>query len=84
MANSGLSANEIAGALISMMARSKRSKQRPDTLMQDRYHQLDEVLLRRTAGPYMWAKRRPDDLMHVSGKAADHEEQTRPGFPFFS
>src|SRR5262249_47005675 len=33
----GLSANEIARALISMMARStKRSNQRPDTLMQDR------------------------------------------------
>ena len=46
MANSGLSANEIAGALISMMARSKCSNQRPDTLMQDRYHQLEEVLLR--------------------------------------
>ena len=33
----GLSGNEIACALISMMARSKpRSNQRPDTLMQDR------------------------------------------------
>jgi len=33
----GLSANEIACALISMMARSaKGSNQRPDTLMQDR------------------------------------------------
>src|SRR5215831_3970689 len=33
----GLSANENAGALISMMARStNRSNQRPDTLMQDR------------------------------------------------
>jgi hypothetical protein len=53
MAKSGLSANEIAGALISMMARSKRSKQRPDTLMQDRYYQLEDILLRRTAGPYM-------------------------------
>src|SRR5215831_17439963 len=37
MAVRGLSANEIARALISMMARStKRSNQRPDTLMQDR------------------------------------------------
>jgi len=53
MANSGLSANEIAGALISMMARSKCSNQRPDTLMQDRYHQIDQILLRRTAGPYI-------------------------------
>jgi hypothetical protein len=49
-ASSGLTANEIAGALISMMARSKRCKQRPDTLMQDRYSQLDDILLRRTAG----------------------------------
>jgi len=32
----GLSANEIAGALISMMARSTASNKRPDTLMQDR------------------------------------------------
>ena len=39
--NRGLSANEIARALISMMARgSKRSNQRPDTLMQDRYRQI--------------------------------------------
>src|SRR6266404_7207861 len=37
MAPRGLSANEIAGALISMMARSPTSSnQRPDTLMQDR------------------------------------------------
>src|SRR5258708_507386 len=32
----GLSVNEIARVLISMMARSKCSNQRPDTLMQDR------------------------------------------------
>jgi hypothetical protein len=37
MAGRGLSANEIARALISMMVRgSTRSNQRPDTLMQDR------------------------------------------------
>src|SRR6478735_1994488 len=37
-----------------MMARSaKRSNQRPDTLMQDRYRRIDEILLRRTAGPYI-------------------------------
>ena len=42
-----LSANEIACALISMMARSTRcSNQRPDTLMQDRISgPRDEVLL---------------------------------------
>src|SRR5262245_30128782 len=37
-----------------MMARSTTSSnQRPDTLMQDRSCQLDENLLRRTAGPYI-------------------------------
>src|SRR5258708_27110504 len=36
MARQGLSANEVTGALISMMARSIASNQRPDTLMQDR------------------------------------------------
>ena len=36
----GLSANEIACALISMVARSQRSNKRPDTLMQDRCRQL--------------------------------------------
>ena len=37
LAGRGLSLNQIACALISMMARSTtRSKQRPDTLMQDR------------------------------------------------
>ena len=39
----GLSGNEIACALISMMARSTRSKQRPDTLMQDRICRIDET-----------------------------------------
>jgi hypothetical protein len=49
----GLSGNEIARALISMMAWSMtRSKSRPDTLMQDcTVRQLDKVLLQRTAGP---------------------------------
>ena len=36
-----------------MMARSKRSNQRPDTLMQDRRRQFDEIFLQRTAGPYI-------------------------------
>jgi hypothetical protein len=30
-----------------------RSNRRPDTLMQDRIRQIDENLLRRTAGPYI-------------------------------
>ena len=41
-----------------MMARSKSSNQRPDTLMQDRNRQLDENLLQRAAGPYIWVKGR--------------------------
>ena len=54
MAGRGLSANKIACALISMMARSaKRSNQRPDTLMQDRSPPARQRLLQRTAGPYI-------------------------------
>jgi hypothetical protein len=33
------------------------SKQRPDTLMQDRICRIDENLLHRAAGPYMRVKR---------------------------
>jgi len=32
------------------------SNQRPDTLMQGHVCQIDENLLQRTAGPYMWVK----------------------------
>jgi hypothetical protein len=40
-----------------MMARStKRSNQRPDTLMQDRRRQFDEIFLQRAAGPYIRVK----------------------------
>ena len=49
----GLSTNENARALISMMARSKCSNQRPDTLMQDRSPPARRNHLRRTAGPYI-------------------------------
>src|SRR6266436_1914052 len=50
----GLSANQHARALKSMMARSTtRSNLRPDTLMQDRRRQFDEIFLQRTAGPYI-------------------------------
>src|ERR1700722_17317384 len=42
-----------------MMARSTtRSNQRPDTLMQDRHRQFDEIFLQRTAGPYIRVKMR--------------------------
>ena|SRR5215472_11710584 len=43
IAHRGLSGNELARALISMMARSLCSNQRPDTLMQDRINQVDEI-----------------------------------------
>jgi hypothetical protein len=39
-----------------MAGSTMRSNQRPDTLMQDRSRQIDETLLRRTAGPYIWVK----------------------------
>src|SRR6266850_6597384 len=43
-------------ALISMMARSKCSNQRPDTLMQDRSPPARRNHLQRTAGPYIGSK----------------------------
>src|SRR5262249_26515597 len=62
----GLSANEIARALISMMARSTTcSNQRPDTLMRDRICRIEENLLQRTAGPYIWVN-------HVVCKCDEH------------
>src|SRR5215475_6670245 len=39
----------------------KRSKQRPDTLMQDRVCRIDENLLHRTAGPYIGSKAEVSD-----------------------
>jgi hypothetical protein len=36
------------------------SNQRPDTLMQDRRRQFDEIFLQRAAGPYIWVKNGPD------------------------
>ena len=62
----GLSANENARALISMMARSTtHSNQRPDTLMQDRHRQFDEIFLQRTAGPYIRVKSRKTQCEHM-------------------
>src|SRR3954464_13723161 len=54
--NRGLSANENERALLSMMARSKCSNQRPDTLMQDRSPPARRNHLQRTAGPYIGSK----------------------------
>src|SRR5262249_8057331 len=42
MAHGGLFGNEIARALISMMAGSTRSNRRPDTLMQDHIRQIEQ------------------------------------------
>jgi hypothetical protein len=37
-----------------MMVGSKSSNQRPDTLMQTAFARSTEILLHRTAGPYIW------------------------------
>src|ERR1700737_3208616 len=64
----GLSANQLACALISMMARSTtRSNQRPDTLMQDRICQVDEPLATRGRTIHLGQKRRFASLPAISG-----------------
>ena len=52
----GLSANEIASALISMMARSKVLQSKAGYIDARPHRQLIEILLLRTAGPYIWVK----------------------------
>jgi hypothetical protein len=66
MAHRGLSANEIARALISMMARSMTRSKSKAGYIDARPHirQLEEVLLQRTAG-------RPD---HTCGSIAPFRE----------
>src|SRR6266478_3528067 len=55
-----------------MMARSTtRSNLRPDTLMQDRRRQFDEIVLQRTAGPYIG----------VNNLGRTHCEQMSSGLP---
>jgi len=73
-ARRGLSADEIACALISMMARSTCSNQRPDTLMQDRICQVDETSCNarpdHTFGSRVWTaswQELSDGLQHWSG-----------------
>ena len=79
----GLSANQNARALISMMARGKCSNQRPDTLMQDRRRQFDEIFLQRTAGPYIgsiasfWAP-----ASHFRSTPVNGHGQSGPAGPF--
>src|SRR5262245_39659878 len=46
-----------------MMARSTtRSNQRPDTLTRDRICRIEENLLQRTAGPYIWVRLGPQPM----------------------
>jgi hypothetical protein len=60
MARSGLCANENAGAVISMIARSTtRSNQAAYIDARPQSRQIDENLLRRTAGPYIRVMGRP-------------------------
>jgi len=77
----GLSANQNARALISMMARSTtRSNLRPDTLMQDRHRQFDEIFLQRTAGPYIWVKAGKahcEDMFSALPLSADIAQRSR-------
>jgi hypothetical protein len=65
--NRGLSANENARALISMMARSKCSNQRPDTLMQDRSPPARRNHLQRTAGPYIRVRSKTEVVALAAG-----------------
>jgi hypothetical protein len=50
-----------------------RSKQRPDTLMQDRSYRIDGNLLQRTAGPYIGANRRLSRMVAVEVRAVDQD-----------
>jgi hypothetical protein len=54
------------------------SNQRPDTLMQDRIIQIDEIFLHRTAGPYILGHSRHfEAIRHMSALAPiATEEQT--------
>src|SRR6267142_4341554 len=64
------------------MARSTtRTNLRPDTLMQDRRRQFDEIFLQRTAGPYIRVKMRntrKEQIISASPLSTDiikHERQ---------
>src|SRR5882724_1889945 len=76
-----------------MMARSTtRSNLRPDTLMQDRRRQFDEIFLQRTAGPYIGVKSAvliigrplpiyPDNRTYSVSAASSQECQERSSPP---
>src|ERR1700738_2913501 len=80
--NRGLSANENARALISMMARSKCSNQRPDTLMQDAHRQLGEPLATHGRTIHAGQERRFDPLPITSGLPDQRTSFNRPAGPF--
>src|ERR1700738_4499204 len=81
--NRGLSANQNARALISMMARSKCSNQRPDTLMRDRSPPARRNHLQRTAGPYIGSKTEVVPLeWHVGSTPKSRHRQATPACPF--
>src|SRR5438132_11259372 len=65
----GLSGNEIARALISMMAGSTSALQSEAGYIDARpqIRQIDENLLRRTSGPYIWV-----NLVVTSARRVSH------------
>src|SRR5580700_11057635 len=62
-----MSANENARALISMMARSKSSDQRPDTLMQDRKPTARRKPLAKRGRTIHWGQTLQVALNHSAG-----------------
>jgi hypothetical protein len=70
MAHRGLSANEIARALISMMVGSNDKLQSETGYIDARPHPPDRRnLLQRTAGPYIWVIRVDSGLLAFGGIA---------------
>ena len=60
-----------------MMARSTRSNRKPDTLMQDRISQSRGNLLHRTAGPYIGANNRREQVQLIGAEAGRPRTRTR-------
>jgi hypothetical protein len=65
----GVSDNQIARALISMMARSNELQSEAGYICARPRNQLDD-LLRRTAGPYIWVNFRPFDSRRATAELA--------------
>jgi hypothetical protein len=47
--------------------------------MQDRYRRIDEILLRRTAGPYIWVKIADNPVVLAKSCGALNGHQALPG-----